>query len=186
MNVDDTRVRALLRPAPDRWVDTTERRAAVLGSWFARDGEDWLLLMMRRHDLREHAGQIAFPGGRDSGDADPVACALREAQEEVGIHPDSVEVLGEVPPRISSSRYHVRCIIGRIEDPEPVRIDPREVERVLYVPLAQLCQVDRWYDHVPPEYPGLTPSPHFEFGGDVIWGLTGRFTRDLVDLLVKA
>ena len=185
MNVDDNRLRDQLRGAPDRWVDTTQRRAAVLGSWFARDGEDWLLLLMRRHDLREHAGQIAFPGGRDSNDANPVACALREAHEEVGIDPNSVHVLGEITPRLSSSGYHVRCIIGRIPDPDPVRIDPNEVERILCVPLAQLCQVERWYDHVPPEHPKLSPSPHFDFGNDVIWGLTGRFARDLVQLIAK-
>jgi len=184
MNVDDERLRLALHPAPDHWQRTTLRRAAVLAPMFARDEQDWLLLLLRRHDLREHAGQIAFPGGRDEADADPVACALREAHEEVGLDPADVEVLGEVAPRTSSSGYRVHCLIGRVPDPGSALIDPIEVERVLFVPLRDLCRVDSWYLHAPPAPRPLPPSPHFDFGRDVIWGLTGRFTRDLVAALM--
>lgn len=183
MTAGDAALRERLLPVPRGWPPTTLRRAAVLAPLFASAGEDRLLFLVRRHDLREHAGQIAFPGGADAGDADPVQCALREAHEEIGLPGSAVTLLGELQPRQSSSGYRVHCLVARVVLPEPLVVDPGEVARVLTVPLRELCLPGRWRWAAPAADPPLPPSPHFEVGADVIWGLTGRFAHDLVQAL---
>jgi 8-oxo-dGTP pyrophosphatase MutT (NUDIX family) len=177
----DERLRQVLLPLPTAWEQTPLRRAAVLAPIFADAGEDWLLLLVRRPDLREHAGQIAFPGGADAGDPDPVACALREAREEVALRAEELTLLGSLQPRQSSSGYRVHCLVGRAAAP-PTSFDSGEVERLLRIPLRALLELDRWYERAPPPAEGSRrhpPSPHFDWQGDVVWGLTGRFAHDL-------
>ena len=116
---------------------------------------------------------------------DPVATALRECEEEIGAPADAVTLLGALPPRESSSGILVQCLVGRLASIE-LTLDPREVERAFYVPLADLRDESRWTDRPPPTTAsGKQPprSPHFRSGDDLIWGLTGRFVRDLVTRL---
>ena len=182
---DDHSLRRQLLPLPIDW-DIAEglRLAAVLVPIFRRDGEDWVLFTERRKDLPEHAGQIAFPGGRRDGTEDPVACALRETCEEIGQPPEHVEVLGGLDHRVSSSAYRVHAIVGRIPNPVALRPDPREVEAILEVPLRSLADESGWEmrEVVTPKR-RYRPTPHFPFAGRTIWGLTGRFTTDLLELV---
>jgi 8-oxo-dGTP pyrophosphatase MutT (NUDIX family) len=178
VNAADDRYRRALAPLPMAWEPGPERRAAVLAPIAAARGEDWLCFTVRRADLREHPGQIAFPGGVDDGDADPAACALRELQEELGVDAGSVVLLGHLGTRISSSRYRVHCLVARIPWPDAGRIAASEVERLLCVPLARLTDLGRWQQIAPapaPDGRSYSASPHFRAGDDVIWGLTGRF-----------
>jgi len=186
MQARDQRRSVLLLPPPRQFEATPLRLAAVLVPIFLRDGADWLLFTVRRGDLQAHAGQIAFPGGMREGSEDPITCALREAHEEIGVQPEEVTVLGGLPSRDSSSQIRVHVVVGRIGDPSQLRAEPREVERLLAVPWAELRQETRWQQQTPPLPPGaaaLRPSPHFQVGADVIWGLTGRITFDLVNAL---
>ncbi len=182
-----TTLDALLRarlPAPGDWQPTDLRRAAVLCPVVAHGGEDCLLLVVRPTDL-QHAGQIAFPGGMRDGDEPPLATALRECREEVGVPAEAVAVLGELPPRASSAGIFVHCLVGRV-DPVPLVADPREVVRVLHVPLAELRDEGRWSERPPPGGAGGSQprlSPHFVWGEELLWGLTARFVRDLVGVL---
>ena len=167
------------------WTPTSLRVAAVLCPIVQQDGEDHVLLLVRPAEMRRHAGQIGFPGGMRSGDEDPVSCALRECREEIGLPATAVTILGGLPPRESSSGILVHCLVGRVW-PVPVRTDPREVDRVLHVPLRDLLDAARWEEKAPPgTATGQQPrtSPHFVFGTDLLWGLTARFVRDLVDRL---
>ena len=184
--LDDAVLRARLPAAPVDWTPTSLRLAAVLVPWFARGGEDFVLFTVRRADLRQHAGQISFPGGMRTGDEGPVACALRESAEEVGMPVDQVTVLGGLPPRVSSSGILVHVAVARIPDPALLRIDPNEVERLLAIPWALLRDGARWRS-LPPPHGGAGPiSPHFSFGGDLVWGLTGRLCQDLALALPRA
>jgi 8-oxo-dGTP pyrophosphatase MutT (NUDIX family) len=120
-----------------------------------------------------------------NGDESPVATALRECAEEIGVAPDPAAVLGELPPRESSTGIHVHCVVARLPSTELVP-DPREVVRVLRVPLAELADDARWQERPPPfGAPGRQPrtSPHFRFGDELLWGLTARFVRDLLQAL---
>jgi 8-oxo-dGTP pyrophosphatase MutT (NUDIX family) len=119
------------------------------------------------------------------GDESPLATALRECQEEIGVAPEPGLVLGELPPRESSTGIHVHCVVARLPVAELVP-DPREVVRVLRVPLAELQDDVRWQELPPPfGSSGRQPrtSPHFRFGDELLWGLTARFVRDLLRAL---
>jgi 8-oxo-dGTP pyrophosphatase MutT (NUDIX family) len=183
------RIRAAVEPMPFGWEPGPERRAAVLLPVFSLGAEEFVLFTVRRPDLKQHAGQIAFPGGLDEGDPDPGACALRETHEEVGIEPHAVEILGHLRTRHSSTGYRVHCIVGRVPPPDAQRACPREVDRLLLVPASEVLHADRWHEREPPPRPDgrpIPPSPHFDFGRDVIWGLTGRFMFDLVQALARS
>jgi 8-oxo-dGTP pyrophosphatase MutT (NUDIX family) len=186
VRVDDEGLRRLLQPPPTDWRRTTLRRAAVLAPLFAAGGEDWLLFVVRRPDLRKHAGQIAFPGGGAEGDEGPISCALRELAEETGITA-GIEMLGELQTRQSSSGMRVHCLVARVPEPRELQLDTSELERAILVPLRQLCAPDAYYMHAPPRRPPWPESPHFNLGDDgLLWGLTGRFTLDLIEAVKLA
>ena len=184
----DERLRQRL-PLPGPWLSTQLRLAAVVCPIVVKDGRDHVLFVARPAGQKQHPGQLAFPGGMKQGDEDPIACALRECHEEVGVPATAVTVLGILPPRESSSGILVHCVVGRLA-PVELRPDPREVDRVLHVPLRELQDTARWADRAPPaSATGNQPrtSPHFEFTeggrGELLWGLTGRFVHDLVGRL---
>ncbi len=172
-------------PAIGDWQVTALRLAAVLCPLVLHDGEDHVLFVVRPDTLRQHAGQIAFPGGMREGDESIEAAARRECREEIGVADSAIHVLGGLPPRESSSGILVHGVVARLQ-PVALRHDPREVARVLYVPLAQLRDPSRWQQRPPPHTAtGKQPrtSPHFPFGDELLWGLTARFVRDLVAVL---
>ena len=180
----DAQLRERLLPVGG-WAETDLRRAAVLCPILRREGRDQLLLGLRPMSSDAHAGQVAFPGGKVEGDERPLETALRECSEEVGMPPALVTPLGELRPRVSTSRFHVHCVVARVA-PFELQLAPREVERTLFVPLDELRDPRRWQDRPPPGgHTGDQPptSPQFEHGQDLIWGLTGRFVRDLVSRL---
>ena len=186
MSPIDDALRTRLSPATTDWQQTTLRRAAVLAPIIEHEGADALLFLVRASSLRQHAGQIAFPGGAaDDQDLSPVSCALRETAEEIGVEQHRVTLLGSLPSSTSSSNYRVHCLVGRIRGPLDLRIDAGEVERLLFVPIHELLQRERWtLEHGPAPLAERFPkSPHFRIGSDVIWGLTGRFTSMLLDAL---
>jgi 8-oxo-dGTP pyrophosphatase MutT (NUDIX family) len=190
MTFTDAALRAALPGLPAAFEASELRLAAVLLPVFQRDGADHLLFTVRRADLRQHAGQIAFPGGMRQGDESPADTARRETSEEIGLDAAAIQCLGGLPPRRSSSAILVHAVVGRIRDPRGCRVDPGEVERLLAVPLEHLRDESRWQLLPSPQALASQslaaqspPSPHFAVGGDTIWGLTGRFAFDLVQAL---
>lgn len=185
MKIASDLLRARLLPLPEAWERTTLRLAAVLLPLFERAGEDHVLFTVRPEHLPAHPGQIAFPGGACEGSEQPVACALRECSEELGLGLDQVTVLGALPSRQSSSGFRVHPVVGRIPDPAVLRPDPAEVARLLEVPLHSLRVESAWDERSPPAPTGRNypASPHFTAGRDVIWGLTGRIAWDFVTAL---
>lgn len=117
----------------------TLRDAAVLIGIVERDGAATLLLTRRTDHLKSHAGQIALPGGKiDPADADPVAAALREAEEEVGLDRRLVEPLGLIDPYVSNTGFRIFPVVGLIDPRAPLTPNPDEVADVFEVPLAFL------------------------------------------------
>jgi len=141
-----------------------------------------LLLTERAHDMRSHPGQVSFPGGSiDATDASPTAAALREAQEETGLDPAGVEVLGTLPELwLPPSNFAVTTVVGWWKDPSPVDVvDPSEVHAVLRVPIEELLDPQH---RVTVVHPMGYSGPGFLIGDSkdlILWG----FTAGLVDKL---
>ncbi len=148
-------------------------------------GEPGLIFTERRADLRRHAGEISFPGGRrDPGDADLGATALREAEEEIGLDPAAVE-LGEALPTTGTfvTGYRIHPFVGRIPHPAELGLTPNpdEVETVLTLSLDVLREGYAMRRLVRRGVPIHTPT--YEVEGQLIWGATARILGDLLDRL---
>jgi 8-oxo-dGTP pyrophosphatase MutT (NUDIX family) len=160
--------------------DGSGRASAVLIAFAETDDGPGVLLIQRAADLRRHPGQVAFPGGAvDPEDADDVAAALREAEEEVGLDPASVETLAQLPPIfIPPSGFVVTPVLAWWHTPHPVApVDAGEVARSAVVPIAQLTDPVNRFGVL---HPSGWVTPGFEVDGLFIWG----FTAMLLDRLL--
>ena len=152
----------------------TGRAAAVLVLLADGPAGPEVLLTERAGTLRQHSGQVAFPGGRsDPGDADAAATALREAEEETGLDPAGVEVLGALPPLpLAHSGHEVTPVVAHWREPAPVApVDPDEVARVERVPLSELLADDA---RLTLRGPGGYVGPAFAVRGLLVWGFTAE------------
>lgn len=149
------------------------RPAAVLLLVVNHPGQPAVVFTQRTAHLSAHAGQISFPGGRsDEGDRTPERTALREAEEEVGIAPDRVEVLGRLPEYCTSTGYCVTPVVGWAEPPLAYRPDPYEVEDVFEVPLSFLLD-PRNHRYESAFYRGrMRQYWAMPYGERYIWGAT--------------
>lgn len=168
--------------------DDEPKSAAVLIPMF-RHLHSWHLLFIRRteHEGDHHSGQVAFPGGGyELGDADAAATALREAQEEIGLVPDQVVLLGELRPMHTVSNFLVTPIVGEIPWPLELKPDPVEVARVFSIPLSWLGdpanrQVRTWPS---PDHPQARDVVFYdEFDQELLWGVSARITVDFLAVL---
>ena len=148
----------------------------------APDGPQ-VVLTRRRRDLRSHPGQVSFAGGRlDAGESIEEA-ALREAEEEIGLAADSVEVVGVGPKfYIPPSRFWVVPVLGRWRAPHELRPNPWEVDEILRVPLARLLRREHWR-HVPLSLRGSSWAWQLE--DDLLWGATAIVMSLLLDVAVE-
>jgi 8-oxo-dGTP pyrophosphatase MutT (NUDIX family) len=135
----------------------------------------------RRADLKRHAGEISFPGGRkDPGDADATATALREAHEEVGLHPDRVEVIGALPPVPTFvTDYAIYPVVGLIAAGTQWTLQPEEVDAVLELSLKDVRDGYGRRRLVRRGIPFRTDT--YCVGEDLIWGATARIVADLLE-----
>ena len=170
------RLRALMPAQP--------MRAAVLIPLVDRAEDLTVLLTRRASDLKHHAGQISFPGGRlEPGDRDAVAAALRETEEEIGLRPEFIEVIGKLPDHVVISGYRVTPVVGLVRPGFELVLDPQEVFATFEAPLRHL----------------LDPATHArrsqQIGGEVletfelpwgehnIWGATAGMLLTLIEVL---
>lgn len=161
--------------------------AAVLVGLIARPAGFQVLLTRRTEGLRHHGGQISFPGGRiETGDADPVAAALREAQEEVGLPQALVAPLGFLDPFVTITGFHVFPVVAEISvDYEPL-IDPGEVAEAFEVPLDFLLDPAN-EQRTEVEYLGRKrPLIEFRYGNYRIWGATAAMLVNFRERLERA
>ena len=191
MPADPTRPH--LPEASARWpADFLERArsglkvAGVLVPLIKRHQELCVLLTRRSAALRMHAGQVSFPGGRmESADATVAETALRETHEEVGIHPERVEITGFLPPSPTVTGYAVTPVIGLIGADIEIQIDPGEVDAAFEVPLDFLMDSSNEM-HSTREFNGVElPIVEFHHSGERIWGATATIIQQLRKVLIK-
>jgi 8-oxo-dGTP pyrophosphatase MutT (NUDIX family) len=174
----------LLDPAAASALDVLGRTdAAVLVPLFVRDGAVHAVFTKRRDDLRRHAGEISFPGGReDDGDRDLTHTALREAHEEIGLAPDAVEVVGALQPTPTiATGYSVYPFVGLFEPGMEWTLSAREVEAVLELSLDDLRAGYRRERLLRRGIPFRTDV--YVVDEHLIWGATARILGDLLDRL---
>src|SRR5665811_246381 len=157
--------------------------AAVLLPLYGWPDEPGLVFTERRADMRRHAGDISFPGGRhDEADADLAATALREAQEEIALDPARVELGETLPPtKTFVTGYRIHPVVGRIPHPGELdlRPNPDEVETVLAFSLEVLREGYAMRRLIRRGIPIHTPT--YEVEGHQIWGATARILGDFLE-----
>ena len=162
------------------------RPAGVLAAIMETECGPSLLLTKRAAALKHHPGQIAFPGGKqDEGDADIIATALREADEEIGLKPENVELLGTLPPHETVTSFDVTPVVGFVKDPFTIMPERGEVDEVFTVPLDHVLNPDnyliqsrRWRGHKR-QYFVVPYGPYY------IWGATARMLRAWTEIIQK-
>jgi 8-oxo-dGTP pyrophosphatase MutT (NUDIX family) len=154
------------------------KSAGVLVPLIVRPDGINLILTKRAAHLSNHPGQISFPGGkRENGDATIVFTALREAQEEIGLYPESVDVLGSLPTHDTITGFKVTPTIGWIEGDWEAVADPSEVSEVFEVPLAQLMNLENFHLQIR-AWKGINRSYYsMPYGPYYIWGATAGILR---------
>lgn len=169
-------------PGSERWPEPLRERltatltpAGVLIPVMQRAAELSVLLTQRSVELKHHAGQVSFPGGRmEAHDEDVRITALRETHEEVGIEPHHVSVIGYLGPMPTITGYAVTPVVGLVSDAAELAIDRTEVEYVFEVPLEFLMNAsnDQWVER---QFHGRAiPMVEFHYEGQRIWGATAQ------------
>ena len=157
--------------------------AAVLVPIYRTGGASHLVLTRRRSDLRRHAGEISFPGGRrDPSDRSLEATALREAEEEIGLPPERVELIGALPPTSTfATGYQIHPFVGTIPAGVAWRLSPREVDSVLELPLAEI-RAGRTVTRL--QRRGINfLTDAYVVSDHLIWGATARIIEHLLGRL---
>ena len=163
--------------------DTLLRCAAVLVPLIRRE-DAWHVLFTRRAErLLSHQGQVSFPGGAcEADEATPEQTALREAEEEIGVRPEDVRLLGRLNTMITISSYRVTPVVGVIPWPYAFRVQNTEVARLFTIPLLWLAEAQNRWEF---PFPGQSRSliAYHPFDGEMLWGATARMTVDFLRML---
>jgi 8-oxo-dGTP pyrophosphatase MutT (NUDIX family) len=159
------------------------REAAVLVPLTVHNAVPVAIFTRRADTLRRHAGQISFPGGvRDPGDATPLHVALREVQEEVGVRPEDVQVLGMLDEIPTITEFRVVPFVGRLTPETLLSADPGEIAEVIEVPLQALFEPARQRVEKRLVRGAERDIYFFEYEGHTFWGATARIVRNLLDV----
>lgn len=160
------------------------RPAAVLVPVVARSEALSVLLTRRTDHLHHHPGQISFPGGRvEDTDVSPVMTALRETEEEIGLAPERVELLGELPEYLTGTGFRVTPVVGLVHPPFDLKLDAFEVAEAFEVPLSHFLDPanHQWHSHV---YRGRMRHYYaMPYDGYFIWGATAGMLVSLYRFL---
>lgn len=158
--------------------------SAVLILLFPLKDKIHMCLIRRPSTMKNHAGQIAFPGGkREKEDADLVQTALREAQEEIGIAANTVEVLGQLSTvYVQISDFLITPVVGWLNEFPEVKIDSSEVDEVIIISLEDVTDSVNRCEREMETRTGRIMVPGYEINGYFIWGATAMMLAELVDI----
>jgi 8-oxo-dGTP pyrophosphatase MutT (NUDIX family) len=192
MSVDIERLRASLLSEPQSGQFVQEEGAddqpltpaAVLVPIVLRSAGQTMLLTQRTAHLRDHAGQISFPGGRvEAEDSSPVHTALRETEEEIGLSRQHVDVLGFLPEYRTGTGFRVTPVVAVVRPPFELALDPFEVAEAFEVPLGFLLDPANHQRHSLHYRGALRSYFAMPYGDYFIWGATAGMIRSLAERL---
>lgn len=171
---------------PSNLIGDQFREAAVLVP-FVRLRDEWQLLYIRRacSERDRHSGQVAFAGGkRDPHDSNLYSTALREAQEEIGINPQDVSILGHLSAHHSISNFKITPVVAQVPWPYSLQLQHSEVDRAFTIPLTWLADPRNHELHLRELKGTNVPVVYFkEYDGELLWGATARMTLNLLSML---
>jgi 8-oxo-dGTP pyrophosphatase MutT (NUDIX family) len=176
-------LRGILAQAPGELPEGFGRPAGVLVPLIAGPEPLSLVFTERHADLSRHAGEISFPGGMpEPDDADLQATALREANEEIGVDPGGIEMLGVLPPLPTFvTGILIVPFVGLLHERPEFVPSPSEIESIIEAPLATLDRVEARVEY---DFEGRKWTGHtYDVGGKVIWGATGHILKGFLDLI---
>ncbi len=148
----------------------------------------WNLLFIRRSISNDpHSGQVAFPGGRmESSDSSPEEASLREAQEEIGLDPREVEIVGRLPALLTVTNYNIYPVVGIIPYPYPFQPSPDEVQKIFTIPITWLAEPVNYRveeRHLPPPI-GKVPTIYYQpYQDEILWGASAQIVHAFITLL---
>jgi len=164
----------------------SSRPAGVLCALFDQDGQAHVILTRRSSRLRSHTHQVSFPGGRLELGESALSAALRETEEEVGLDPSGVEVMGRLTQmRTALNPAPITPFVGALASRPTLRPNPAEVERAFTIPLVELTGSEVYRQELWTFPDGVErPLEFFELIGDTVWGATARMLTELLDLVL--
>lgn len=158
--------------------------AAVLFPIVLRDSGNTVLLTQRTAHLRDHAGQISFPGGRvEVEDLSPIHTALRETEEEIGLSRERIQILGFLPEYRTGTGFRITPVVGLVQPPFTLQPDPFEVAEIFEVPLSFLLNPANHRRHSIHYQGALRHFFAMPYGDYFIWGATAGMIRSLTERL---
>ena len=187
----DDPLHVVMPPGSGKWPEDLRRKmcedlkpAGVLIPIVEHPDSLSVLLTRRSADLKQHAGQVSFPGGRmELADTNITETALRETHEEVGIRPDQVDVAGFMPPMLTVTGYAVTAVVGLVAPGISLTLDRSEVELAFEVPLSFLLDENNQQSSAR-EIRGVTvPIVEFHYAKQRIWGATANILVEFRKLL---
>jgi len=169
-------------------IDPEHRKGSVLVHFYPNEDEIYVSLMLRNTYNGTHSAQVSFPGGKNELNETPAEAALREAHEELGIEPGTVQILGQLSPvYIPPSRFLVTPVVGINSLRPDFRLDPYEVAQLIEAPLNLILDnsIETEQDIHLQQYGVTIKAPCYQINGHTIWGATAMMICELKEILAK-
>ncbi len=154
--------------------------SAVLAPLYVAEGRTYLLFTLRSSKVRDHKGQISFPGGKREEGESTLECALRETEEEIGIHPQQVEIIGKLDEVPVISNHVITPYVGIIPYPHKLTVNADEIEQVIPIPLEGFFDPSIYRLQLSPFMGRNVPVHFFYFSEATVWGATARIVVKLL------
>lgn len=170
-----------------RIVDASRISAAVLLPIYYKQGQYYILFTKRTEKVKEHKGQISFPGGAyQEGDETLVNTALRECTEEIGLMAEEVEILGDLDDIVTrTSNYVLSPVVALIPWPYQFKVNREEIEEIIEVPISALLDKDYQRQETEIIDGEAVTSYFYHYRGRVIWGATARILNQFLDIFAQ-
>ena len=178
---------ALAQRQKSHIIDASRVPSAVLIPIYDKQGQYYILFTKRTEKVKDHKGQISFPGGAyEEHDGRLVNTALRECAEEIGLPAEAVELLGELDDYLTTtSGYIISPFVGVIPWPYPLKVDPIEVDKIVEVPISALLDKSCLRQGTDTLDSQVIPAYFYHYQGEVIWGATARILNQFLDILAQ-